>query len=670
MTTLILDNISHFTEQLRESILSSASSFHDWSKSNPDIATITATALGILGITCAVTPAIISLPLAAMFYTFSIGLCTSSFVLFVSYAIDQVKNGLTLFLNESLENPSINCGQKNPSKISHDQWIPPKKPLEKAIDPISELVIPAIQIALFTPTRDFYRPKRIDILEETPSCLLKIFSFLKDEERACARCVRKKWNIFVLDIPPQTTAEKNDKRDLIHTIDQEVLRKTVSYMNDHLAEMPPQLVDNLLQERDHDTQAIDVLERHSFMLRIFSFLSAQEKETARCVSKKWDLVSDIPSQKSIVENGYGDFILLNTTSEEISRDVFQRAFFWMNHYLPQVHQKPVRNRLRKVDLHVQTLHPHLKVVFIPRVLYELYYLLGTALEELDLTSKKSLGCNKETICWHGSFFSEWTDKNNLNPKIIEIAYRLNHLIIKELNVTPQGLTEQQCKQAGRSLLQRFENMDREFHEKCLQTCPSEIDIFRGAIKRFNKMMIDPINLDQAIALECSKKARNSLILYRGSRFKKEPLYEKLFDNTIPYSSCYGTSLFAGFLNDPNACANVRMCYDSSTVRAYGMCVSLTHSWQDTFFVPPANTICGLNGIGERFHARSKCVQPKDVFPTRISGYACEITKKISEEIFCRLVSPLPEAILRKKFDHYLNTSIEFINIPGRDKGYS
>jgi hypothetical protein len=172
------------------------------------------------------------------------------------------------------------------------------------------------------------------------------------------------------------------------------------------------------------------------------------------------------------------------------------------------------------------------------------------------------------------------------------------------------------------------------------------------------IMIDPINLQKAIALECSPESENSILLYRGSRFQNEPLY----DQGDPYCPCFGMSLFAGFMKDANACAGARMFFGDGTVCSYSLRIPLRDHWQDAFCIPRVSTICGLISRLENFHARAKCLPPKGQL---IRGY----TGGVNDEARTRLVSPLSYSELDTQLKKYQEQRIEFALDPKRKRGY-
>lgn len=159
MTTPILDHASHFTKTLGHTLISSASSLHEWTKNNPEIAIITATALAILGITCAIAPVIITFPIPPLCYTLSTVLCTSSIALLISCAIDQVKNMLTAYHSASSEFQSIHLEQADPSNVSKYTEMVPQEHVKEVMHPISTLGTPPIPTTFLTSANLYEKDK-------------------------------------------------------------------------------------------------------------------------------------------------------------------------------------------------------------------------------------------------------------------------------------------------------------------------------------------------------------------------------------------------------------------------------------------------------------------------------------------------------------------------------
>src|ERR1700688_3583663 len=86
---------------------------------------------------------------------------------------------------------------------------------------------------------------------------------------------------------------------------------------------------------------IAVLEKQpSTLLKAFSFLDDREKHSAQLVSKQWISLAKEP----IAKNGYGDFLLIDTTGKQIDGSLYRKVFPILNDHLPQVHQKPLKDR--------------------------------------------------------------------------------------------------------------------------------------------------------------------------------------------------------------------------------------------------------------------------------------------------------------------------------------
>jgi hypothetical protein len=413
------------------------------------------------------------------------------------------------------------------------------------------------------------------------------------------------------------------------------------------------------------------------LTNILSFLTVEEQQVMRNVCKFWRNAEKPPSIP-VVENGYGDFLLFDTTGKEVNRDTFEMTYSLVfNKYLPQMHQKPVENRLKEVNLRLKEIDPALKAGFVPRAVYELYYILATAQEEVDLTSKQFLGCNNNTtqvLCWHNFAYNPyWSKVEKLPSQAVELAYRLNQFILREGEIPVSGLTETQFRRIGKGIHERIIQV-HEKYKKISKDTPKRSPYVRGDLQKKvgnrarlilqllnKKIFLDPSFLEKAISLECSEEARNAFVLYRGSTRSDEPLFVKLQDErTYPYCLSYGLSLFAGYHHDPKACASVRMFYDvpgvyDRPVLSYAIIIPFKNNWEDAYSIPKTNTLCALNAYGERFHARAKCINPEN--SAYIHGY---IGENIDEETVEELISTLSEQDLRQKQDLYQRKRIVFM----------
>jgi hypothetical protein len=263
---------------------------------------------------------------------------------------------------------------------------------------------------------------------------------------------------------------------------------------------------------------------------------------------------------------------------------------------------------------------NIEVIFIPRTIYELFYFLSDC--EFRMQMKKRGEEVPENPIQHIKYVD--TQEKELSASLVCTAFALNQYIIRQLNLVDTGLTIAQFQRAGKGILDRL----KELH----QIAPDIVSFLLSG------KVITPLHLDQIIALECN--SANHIILYRGSRFKNEPLYE----NGSPYAPSFGLSLFAGWTYDSYACAASRIFLETDTQCGYALRISLNTHWQDTFDIPSITTLCGLLGRGELFHARAKCVTTV----TSISGYAGEATFEIQE----RLVSSLEKDALEKELSVY------------------
>jgi hypothetical protein len=399
------------------------------------------------------------------------------------------------------------------------------------------------------------------------------------------------------------------------------------------------------------TNTIQKQKETSFLPDVLSFLSCEDHGIAMRVCKTWQQYGKSVSDEDFATEGYGDFILVDQTNGSISYEVFKKIFPILNDNLPQVHQQFLGGeRLASINEEIQNYYPSLKAVFIPRALYELNFLLSTYREERDLAKNKQT-CKEPC---HSLILDTGDDRNNLDPRIILLAFRLNQFILKELGVTARGLTKIECQRAGYNILAQFQQMNKENSDPITDSgkrnCPYPL-----LYKIRKGMMIDPINLKKVISLEYDPKYEDTVILYRGSSFFMEPLYDPGQKEKQARVVCLGMSLFAGFMRDASACAGVHMFYCSDTVISYSLHVPLENNWQNVFVIPRLNTTCGLISSGEDFHPRAKCIRVKN---KPITGY---ITFSEEGEEYAKktFISSLPEKEIIKQLDSYQEQRIVY-----------
>jgi len=164
-----------------------------------------------------------------------------------------------------------------------------------------------------------------------------------------------------------------------------------------------------------------------------------------------------------------------------------------------------------------------------------------------------------------AFINEYISKNNINISDLE---SLNHLL--DLLETDLLSGDMQAE------------MIDIFQEKQVQ-----IDYLKQGIKIIKNMKILELEYDYTVT-------QNKMILYRALG----DLRDDRFDSA---SLSFGLSLFAGFLNDPDAST---ICYlvDNPILSVY---IFNPQEEADLFYIPPLIPIVSLLGSGELFHGRSK-----------------------------------------------------------------
>ena len=396
------------------------------------------------------------------------------------------------------------------------------------------------------------------------------------------------------------------------------------------------------------------IESISIFRKIAPFLAKSDVSSLEVVNKTCQTMvaiisKTIPYKDAIITDCYGDFVLLDSEGP-VTREIFNAAFEHMNALLPQVDQTPRDNRLHILNNNIKKIKPTLTAFCIPRTLYESYYVLSAYREEINLNGRaKKMGCSRKDteICWHSHKFDNvpWADKYPLNPVVVELAFRLNHVILKELHLRAAGLTEEQCIKAGQAILKECKKIHQQWIRLKKEGYTDQDGIVHiGPI-------LDPDRLKQAISLESSPRAHNAFIIYRGSRFNQEPLFTR---GDYPHSVSFGHSLSAGCFHDRGSCAGIHMLDKKYN---YALCVPFISNWKDIFLIPPVTTIDTIMQDGEKPHPRAKCIKKKNSFYPRVDGY--ENYDYVEPATNCWLYTTLDLETYREKINQYQSARVVF-----------
>jgi hypothetical protein len=396
-----------------------------------------------------------------------------------------------------------------------------------------------------------------------------------------------------------------------------------------------------------------------------------------CISP---LIKDI-TPDSQVTSGQGEYIVFHSLAgnekKEVEEDTYAKAYQVFNDYTPaamagrNAESDEYKARFETIKSKIQQIDKTLAIAFVPRTLYELIF-LRKCIEE-DLTHKsickihplaadtaKNVEIRKERKCWHLCYFKDAGD--NQNPKVLQVAYRLNSVVEKTLGRTENGYT---FKELGRHTQNELEFFMNHFQQGYVLENPDVTSIFNcsthsptnnfgweGNRGRMRPMGIrnaeDSTIIVNALAVDCSTVAQKAFILYRGSHFESDSL--KGWDKEKPYSTSFGSSVFAGAIHDAGASAFHFM--RNVNANAYAMAIPFEKLYTSPFYIPPTNTICQLFGDGEIFHARTKAWKGADL--TTIGGMNFGVNGSNRDH----LQSELPQEEMLAQFQEYKTQAIQ------------
>lgn len=360
-----------------------------------------------------------------------------------------------------------------------------------------------------------------------------------------------------------------------------------------------------------------------------------------------------------ITTGQGEYVVFhalpNHEKKELSRETFDKVYNVLlefapaaiinNETAPAIAADKCSRRYELIKDKIKQIDPSLEIAFIPKTLYELFFIKKCIKEDLKHKNicpyiqynkckftlddfynnqieyqdflKRQENKKIQRKCWHLCFFEDAGNDHEINVK--DVAYRLNQTIVKNLSPNSEGFTLGELAAHAENKIEFLKIHHKNctvIEEKLLKgeqvesimssstpgpTTNFGYESYVGDIKPMGiRDDADAEILRKAMALECSKEAQHSFILYRGSDFKDDSV--KTIDDNIAYSLSYGTSLFAGCVYDGGATAFHFM---RKKPNAYATLVPYNQLNRSPFYIPPTNTICQLFGFGESFHGRTK-----------------------------------------------------------------
>lgn len=188
-------------------------------------------------------------------------------------------------------------------------------------------------------------------------------------------------------------------------------------------------------------------------------------------------------------------------------------------------------------------------------------------------------------------------------------------------------------------------------------------------------------LAQTISLEYQARSENRALLLRGSKLfdlvtslasgDRAPERMELMGSALSthhivpnrnedkylMSLSFGNSLFAGYVNDSDACAYIYL----SHYNGYGLFINkkdyIEHQSSQLFFISPLSSITALYAHGEMFHSRSKAGTYRPLNDWGLTGLACAHYESCNKDALVVHRDPLFHAQL---FSDYLADNMHII----------
>ncbi|MCP5507779.1 MAG: hypothetical protein H7A37_05720 [Chlamydiales bacterium] len=349
---------------------------------------------------------------------------------------------------------------------------------------------------------------------------------------------------------------------------------------------------------------------------------------------------DLSRCEEPIADGYGEYLIYSQEEPELNKEIFKKAWAICN-FTAHHPRKNAENPSVSIRHEIKKIRDDLEVVFVPRTLYELGYVIAAVKEEregycrgedVDLPPREETRLeqlkdwiewgfekvglkkpydypslrkdlrSKVDTCWHLIISTDQRPVSDDDPVTQHLAYRLNQCLVED--IAPQG-----SFLSGRKIVVLTDRYIQFLREHRMTFSAR---IFQGAFSYIFApspfCIQDEKNaqvLRNAIALECHQVAINALILYRAGNLTRVSCYNETEIDLIGNTSLsYGTSLLAGCVRDPTA----TVLYYTTAEKRDTFAVLIP--WKDypdsPYVVPTTSALVQLLSRGERFHARSKC----------------------------------------------------------------
>lgn len=379
----------------------------------------------------------------------------------------------------------------------------------------------------------------------------------------------------------------------------------------------------------------------------------------------------------LINHGYGEFVCYRVDSEMTKISLDHSLYDQCYQLFRQASLVSAENKIHEfLDRELTQIDPAIKISFIPRTLYELFYIESCVKETFRLKSIcKNINPHKDDLtdsdskCWHRNCFRDFGDDQD--KKIISLSYRLNNRIMRKLKTTKSGTLSY-------DLIIALANEKLAFLASCyagsksdlsqqLESCLGKSDyigISANMCIDYDWQACKPLGISServkklalnAIALECSSLAKGKFILYRGARFDKDfPIvYEDSGQIKYIHSLSYGSGLFAGGMYDPGA--TVFHYLQNQDNHAFAVLVPKAEAASSPFAIPTTHPLCQIFGKGEEFHARSRAPIINITGETWVG--CINGPKKLLKEIPERFLLAIDPQQFENKFQYYMQNCV-------------
>ena len=327
----------------------------------------------------------------------------------------------------------------------------------------------------------------------------------------------------------------------------------------------------------------------------------------------------------IIYQGQGEYIIYSKKSN-LTKNQYFKNFNIVKQLNPLINNN-VKLDLEEIENIRFQLGQDVDMFFIPRVLYELFYI------QQYINNSCIDGNIIEKECW----YYEADNQKDAEILINDVMYNLNNLIYKELK---GGF------KSYKQLYDKFDHILNNIYGKSFFETDNPEDISGISEESHLELVI------KVFKLECSPLAKLGYIIYRGAFMSKDSLIDR--DGYLK-SLSFGVSLFASFINDIVAMAYNFMVYEDSG-DAYCIIIPFDQINGNVFVIPPLTTIEQLFSGGVLFHVRTRTYKPylleKKLHLSKYTSYRNERLPQI--------IPKLSPEDLNEEFLQYKKTAIKLL----------